>query len=218
MKPGTNCVTGTLLVLALCASLTGQTRVSDRPDDGAGTSPTTNLSSPTGTRSIIKPHDDSYVIGSGDVLAINVWNEPSLTRSSLVRPDGKISLPLVGEVQAAGQTPLLLEQNIAVKLRSYITEPQVTVMVQEINSQKYNILGRIAKPGSYLLSATTTVLDAIAQAGGFQDFAKQKDVYILRQNPGGGESRISFNYKDVIKGKHPEQNIKLEPRDTIVVP
>lgn len=92
------------------------------------------------------------------------------------------------------------------------------MIVLQINSQKFNILGRVIKPGSYSLSAATTVLDAIAEAGGFQDFAKQKDIYILRANANGGQTRIAFNYKDVIRGRHPEQNIRLEPHDTIVVP
>lgn len=163
--------------------------------------------------------DNSFIIGNDDVLSINVWNEPDFNKQSLpVRSDGKISLPLIGEVQAAGLTPLQLQQDIATKLHSYITQPDVTVIVLQINSQKFNILGRVAKPGSYSLTATTTVLDAIAEAGGFLDFAKQKEVYILRQNAGGGQSRLPFNYKDVIRGKHSEQNIKLEPHDTIIVP
>jgi polysaccharide export outer membrane protein len=165
-----------------------------------------------------KPHDDSFVIGNDDVLAINVWKEPDISRSVPVRSDGKISLPLVGEVQAAGRTPLKLEQEIASKLSSYISEPEVTVMVQQINSEKFNILGQVAKPGSYSLTGSATVLDAIALAGGFRDFAKQKSIYILRQKTDGTQARISFNYKDVVHGKHPEQNIKLEPRDTVVVP
>jgi polysaccharide biosynthesis/export protein len=162
--------------------------------------------------------DPSYVIGTDDLLAINVWNEPDLRQSVPVRPDGKISLPLIGDIQAAGLTPAQLQKDIAAKLKTYITHPDVTVIVQQINSKKYNILGRVAKPGSYPLSTTTTVLDAIARAGGFQDFAKEKDVYILREKVGGDETRIAFNYKDVIRGKHPEQNIKLKPGDTIVVP
>ncbi len=165
-----------------------------------------------------KPHDASFVIGNDDVLSINVWKEPDITRSIPVRSDGRISLPLVGELQATGRTPLQLEDDIAGKLRNYIADPEVTVMVQEIHSEKFNILGQIAKPGSYSLEVATTVLDAIAAAGGFRDFANQKGIYILRQNPGGGESRIAFNYKNVIKGKNSQQNIKLEPRDTIVVP
>lgn len=165
-----------------------------------------------------KPHETTFVIGNDDLLAINVWKEPDISRSIPVRSDGRISLPLVGEVQATGRTPLQLEEDIASRLRNYIAEPEVTVMVQEIRSQKINILGQVTKPGSYSLELVTTVLDAIAAAGGFKDFANVKGIYILRQNSGGGESRIAFNYKQVIKGKNPQQNLKLEPRDTIVVP
>jgi polysaccharide biosynthesis/export protein len=165
-----------------------------------------------------KAHDGSFVIGNNDQLSINVWGEPDVSKSIPVRSDGKISLPLVGELQAAGRTPLQLEADITNKLKSYISEPQVTVMVQQINSERFNILGQVTKPGSYSLSSGTTVLDAIAAAGGFRDFAKQKSIYVLREIPNGAPTRIAFNYKDMIKGKHPEQNIKLEPRDTIIVP
>ncbi len=165
-----------------------------------------------------KAHDDSFVIGNDDVLAINVWKEPDVSKSVPVRSDGKISLPLVGEVQAAGRTPLKLEQEIAARLKNYIAEPEVTVIVQQINSQKFNILGMVNKPGSYPISNSATVLDAIALAGGFRDFAKQKAIYVLRQNPGGGQTRLPFNYKEVVKGRNPAQNVKLQPRDTIVVP
>jgi polysaccharide biosynthesis/export protein len=161
---------------------------------------------------------DKFLIGNDDVLAINVWKETELSRSVPVRSDGKISLPLVGEVQASGETPRQLEQAIAVKLKNYISEPEVTVIVQQINSQKFNILGQVVRPGSYPLTNSIAVLDAIAVAGGFRDFAKKKSIYILRQKPEGGQSRITFNYKDVIEGKSAEQNIKLQPRDTVVVP
>ncbi|HEY6769250.1 MAG TPA: polysaccharide biosynthesis/export family protein [Candidatus Sulfotelmatobacter sp.] len=163
-------------------------------------------------------HDDSYVIGNDDVLSINVWKEPDISRSIPVRSDGKISLPLAGEVQAAGQTPLKLEKEIAGKLQNYISDPEVSVMVQQSNSQKFNILGQVAKPGTYAIANSPTVLDAVALAGGFRDFAKQKSIYILRQGPDGHEVRLPFNYKDVIKGKSLEQNVKIQPRDTIVVP
>jgi polysaccharide export outer membrane protein len=163
-------------------------------------------------------HDDAYVIGPSDVLAVNVWKEPDVSRTLPVRSDGKISLPLVGEVQAGGQTPKQLEQEIAKKLTSYISEPEVTVIVQETHSQRFNILGQVTKPGAYLLTNQMTVLDAIAMAGGFRDFAKQKSIYVLRQNADGTQARLPFNYKDVIKGKNTAQNVKLEPRDTIVVP
>jgi polysaccharide export outer membrane protein len=135
-----------------------------------------------------------------------------------VRSDGKISLPLAGEIQAGGETPKQLEREIASKLKSYIEEPEVTVIVQEIKSQRINILGQVARPGSYLLTNNMTALDAIAAAGGFRDFAKQKSIYILRQMPDGSQKRLPFNYKAVIQGQNPQQNVKLEPKDTIVIP
>lgn len=165
-----------------------------------------------------KAHDSTFVIGNDDVLAINVWKEPDISRSIPVRSDGKISLPLVGELQAAGRTPLQLEQEIAEKLKNYIGEPEVTVIVQQINSQKFNILGQVSHPGSYPMASAATVLDAIAVAGGFRDFAKQKSIYILRQNADGTQTRLPFSYKDVVKGRKTEQNVKLQPQDTIVVP
>lgn len=196
-----------LVLIVLTGSLWAQ--VPDARVPGAATS----LAESTTT-----PHDASFVIGNDDLLAINVWKEPELTRSIPVRLDGRISLPLVGEVQAAGRTPLQLEHDIAAKLRNYIDQPEVTVMIEKINSQKFNVLGQVMNPGSYSLTLATTVLDGIAAAGGFRDFAKQKDIYVLRQDSSGGQSRIAFNYREIIKGKHLEQNIKLEPRDTIVVP
>jgi polysaccharide export outer membrane protein len=162
--------------------------------------------------------DDTYVIGANDVLAINVWKEPDVSRSVPVRSDGKISLPLVGELQASGQTPRQLEQEITKRLLSYISEPEVTVIVTDSKSQKINILGMVAKPGAYLLTSSTTVLDAVALAGGFKDFAKQKSIYVLRQGTDGTQKRIPFNYKEVIKGKNPEQNIRLQAGDTVVIP
>ncbi len=165
-----------------------------------------------------KAHDDSYVIGVDDLLAVNVWKEPDVSRTVPVRSDGKISLPLAGELQASGTTPLQLEKAIAGRLQSYISEPEVTVIVQETRSQKFNILGMVARPGSYPLSNSVTVLDAIALAGGFRDFAKQKSMYVLRQGGDGKEVRLPFNYKDVVKGKNPEQNIRLQAKDTVVVP
>lgn len=185
---------------------------------GAAPAPGSNPAPPAASADAPKPHDDTFVIGNDDVLAINVWKEPDISRSIPVRSDGKISLPLVGEVQAAGRTPLKLEQDIAVRLKNYIAEPEVTVIVQQINSQKFNILGQVNRPGSYVIANSATVLDALAAAGGFRDFAKQKNIYVLRQNADGTQARIPFNYKEVVKGQHAEQNIKLQPRDTIVVP
>jgi polysaccharide biosynthesis/export protein len=208
---------GSLLII-FSASLMGQVPAPSQADHGLPNGTVTASSGTASVSSGSKAHDNSFVIGNDDHLAINVWKETDLTRSIPVRSDGKISLPLVGEVQAAGRTPLQLEEEITSKLTNYITNPEVTVIVEQINSQKFNILGQVTKPGSYSLATATTVLDAIAAAGGFRDFAKQKSIYILRQNANGGETRIAFNYKDVIQGKNPGQNIKLEPRDTIVVP
>lgn len=162
--------------------------------------------------------DDQYIIGPADVLAINVWKEAEISRSVPVRSDGRISLPLIGEVQAAGRTPRQLQEDIAKKLASFISEPDVTVIVQETHSQKFNVLGQVGRPGTFLLTDSTTVLDAIALAGGFRDFAKQKAIYILRQNSDGTQVRLPFNYKDVVRGKNVEQNVKLQARDTVVIP
>ena len=206
--------------LSLIAVLIGFPSTFLRGQAASDANPTSN----TGTQASLsnvdttKPHDSTFLIGNDDVLAINVWKEPDISRSIPVRSDGKISLPLVGEVQAAGITPLKLEQEIAARLKNYIAEPEVTVIVQQVNSQKFNILGQVNRPGSYPLATSPTVLDAIAVAGGFRDFAKQKAIYVLRQNPDGTQSRMPFNYKDVVKGHNPAQNVKLQPRDTIVVP
>lgn len=163
-------------------------------------------------------HSDDYVIGSDDVLAVNIWKEPEISRTVPVRPDGKITLPLIGDVQAGGLTPHKLQDNIAIGLRSYVSSPEVTVIVQEVKSLKFNIVGEIAKPGSYPLSQPTTVLDAIAIGGGLRDFAKESRIYVLRGNGDGSRSKLPFDYKQVIKGKKLSENIELHPGDTIVIP
>jgi polysaccharide export outer membrane protein len=208
---------GSLSAAAICFAMSSGLWAQAATQNTAA-APVTQNPATAQTTEATKAHDNTFVIGNDDVLAINVWKEPDVSRSVPVRSDGKISLPLVGEVQAAGRTPLALEQDIAAKLKNYIGEPEVTVIVQQINSQKFNILGQVTRPGTYPISNSATVLDALALAGGFRDFAKQKSIYILRQNPDGSQARLPFNYKDVVKGKNPEQNIKLQPRDTIVIP
>jgi polysaccharide biosynthesis/export protein len=165
-----------------------------------------------------KAHDQKYVIGNDDVLAISVWKEPDLTKAIPVRSDGKISLPLVGELQATGKTPMQLELDITEKLKNFITAPEVNVIVQQVNSRKFNVLGEVTKPGSYPLTASTTIMDALAIAGGLRDFAKKTGIYILRKGSDGRESRLNFNYKSFIKGKNSDQNVRIEPNDTIIVP
>jgi polysaccharide export outer membrane protein len=211
--------TRALAALAVCALLSGSlwAQALVGSEAGRANAPAKPSTDHAADISAAKPHDDNFVIGNEDVLAINVWKEPDISRSIPVRSDGKISLPLVGEVQAAGLTPLNLEKDIAGKLKNYISEPEVTVMVQQVNSQKFNILGQVVRPGSYVIANSPTVLDAVALAGGFRDFAKQKSIYVLRQG-GGGDSRIPFNYKDVSQGKNMSQNIRLQPGDTVIVP
>lgn len=161
---------------------------------------------------------EEFVIGTGDVLAINVWKETEISRVVPVRPDGKFSLPLIGEIQAGGRTTEQLQSEIAEKLKDYVSEPEVTVIVQEIRSQRFNVLGMVMHPGSFTLSQPMTVIDAIAVSGGFRDFAKQKDIYVLHRNPDGSQTRAPFNYKEVVKGHNPSQNVELRPNDTVVVP
>lgn len=161
--------------------------------------------------------DPNYVIGAQDVLDISVWKEAELTRSVPVRPDGKISMPLLNDVQAAGLTPMQLAAEITTNLKKFVTNPQVTVIVTQINSQRVYILGEAARPGAYPLLPGMTVLQALSSAGGFTMFANMKKIYVLRQE-GGKQEKFPFNYKDVIAGKHVEQNIPLKAGDQIVVP
>ena len=161
--------------------------------------------------------DPAYEIGAEDQLNISVWNEPNVSRTVPVRPDGKISLPLINDVQAAGLTPMQLAMTITEKLKKFIADPQVTVIVTGINSRRYYIVGEMNRAGAFPLLPNMTVLQALSSAGGFSQFAKQKSIYVLRIVD-GKSIKFPFNYKEVINGKSPEQNIVLKPGDTIVVP
>jgi polysaccharide export outer membrane protein len=160
----------------------------------------------------------TYVIGENDVLEIDVWKEKEISRTIPVRPDGKISLPLVGEMQASGMTPMQLQDDLTKRLKAYIENPEVTVIVTDPRSHQFNVVGEVNRPGSYQLSQAMTVLDAIAQSGGFKDFAKETKIYVLRPMPDGTRVRIPFNYKQVIKGRDMQENVALKPGDTVVVP
>lgn len=161
--------------------------------------------------------DPAYVIGPEDVLNINVWKETDMTRVVPVRPDGKISLPLINDVQAAGLTPLQLASSLTDKLRKFLTDPQVTVIVTAINSQRVFVVGEVLKAGAFPLLPGMTVLQALANAGGFTTFANVKKIHVMRV-VNGKHTDLAFNYREVIKGDKPDQNIKLEPGDTVVVP
>jgi polysaccharide biosynthesis/export protein len=162
--------------------------------------------------------DSDYKIGAQDVLRIDIWKEPDISRTAIpVRPDGKISLPLLNDIQAAGLTSMQLAGVIREGLTKYITSPQVTVTITEINSRRVYCQGEFLKPGALVLLPNMTALQAISSCGGFSQFAKIKNIYILRYE-GGKPKQYPFNYKDVIKGKKPEDNILLQPGDVIVVP
>jgi polysaccharide export outer membrane protein len=162
--------------------------------------------------------DPGYQIGTEDILAINVWHEAEMSRAVPVRPDGKISLPLAGEFQAAGLTPAQLESAIRTKLQTLMQNPQVTVMVQEVRSQRFSIMGEVNRPGAYPLNGRMTVLEAIAAAGGLRDFAKTKKMYILRRATDSATTRVKVDYKGMVEGKVDDPAMTLQPRDTVVVP
>lgn len=175
-------------------------------------------SADTPTQHVAGAKSDAYIIGPEDQVLINVWKEPELTRTVPVRPDGMISLPLLGDIKASGYTPVQLQDQITDALKKYVSDPQVTVIVTEVRSLSFNIVGEVNKPGFYPLTRPLTVLDAVAMAGGFKDFAKTKKVYVLRVDASGKEERLPFNYKAVIKGQDASQNVLLLPHDTVVVP
>jgi len=161
--------------------------------------------------------DSVYLIGPEDVLDVTVWKEPDMSRVVPVRPDGRISLPLINDIQAAGFSPEQLAATVAEKLRKFVTEPQVTVIVTAVNSQRVFVVGEVLRAGAFPLFPGMTVLQALGTAGGFTTFADVKKIHVLRIRD-GKQVELPFNYRDVLNGDKPEQNIRLEPGDTIVVP
>lgn len=159
----------------------------------------------------------NYVIGAQDVIDISVWKEPDVSRTVPVRPDGKISLPLLGDIQAAGVKPVELAAQITERLKKFFNDPQVTVIVLTINSLRFYITGEVNRAGAFPMLAETTVMQALASAGGFSQYANLKKIYVMR-NEDGKQVKFPINYPDLLKGNHPEQNIVLKPGDTIVVP
>lgn len=158
----------------------------------------------------------SYVIGPEDVLFVSVWKEPDLTNTLPVRADGMISLPLLNDVQAAGLTPMQLATSITDKLKKYVSDPHVTVVVTQMNSKRVYVMGEVLKTGPMNLLPDMTVLQALSGAG-FTQFANTKGIYVLR-NQAGKQTKIPVNYKKLVKGEAMDQNLVLQPGDTIVVP
>lgn len=158
----------------------------------------------------------NYVIGVEDVLAVVFWRDKELSAEVVVRPDGKISLPMLNDVMAAGMTPESLADVVAKAATKFVRDPGATVIVKEIRSRKVYIIGEVVKPGTFQLASEMNVLQAIGEAGGFIEGANKGDVIIVR-NESGKERRFKFNYNEVVKGKNPAQNIRLIPGDTIII-
>jgi polysaccharide biosynthesis/export protein len=203
MNRVTRFVVQMLMTTALASGLMGQA------DGAASKAPAEESTSPASS-------GPEYVIGADDTLHIAVWKEPDLTATLPVRPDGKISLPLLNDVPAAGLTPLQLGASITEKLRKYIADPRVTVVVTAMNSRRVFVTGEVVHTGAMPLLPNMTMLQALSSAG-FTQFASVKNIYLLRTE-NGKQVKLPFNYKEVVKGNHPEQNIMLKPGDTVVVP
>lgn len=182
------------------------------PPDKTTDSPRTlpNSTGPGGSGAPVDPN--TYVIGPEDVLAISVFHEQDLSRMETVRPDGKITMPLIGDMQAEGLTPERFRAQLKQALSTYINSPDVTITIMQVNSKRYTIAGQVVRPGQVALVLPIHVFDALSSVG-FKDFANTKKIVIIR-----GKDRLKFNYNDVLHGKHLEQNILLEPGDTIYVP
>jgi polysaccharide export outer membrane protein len=210
---------GLALALVLLPAAAAGQATPQKPSDARVTEAMNRVepAAPEATTAVRRDADE-YVIGADDVLAIDVWREPEVSRVEPVRPDGKITLPLVGEIQASGETTKSLQSAIAKKLANYIHQPAVTVIVQQARSHRFNIIGEVARPGSYALGSRMTVLDAIAVAGGFREFAKVTRIYVVRRRADGSSVRLRFNYKDAVRGDRQSLDRQLESGDTIIVP
>ena len=209
-------VVGAAMMVAVSGMAQDSKKTSETP---AAESPAPAKSAqPAARQSNSQMDNKTYVIGENDILDVDVWKEKEISRAIPVRPDGKISLPLIGEIQASGMTPLQLQEDIAQRLKGFLANPEVTVIVTDPRSHHFNVVGQVARPGTFPLTESMTVLDAIALTGGFRDFAKQTKIYVLRPMPDGSRARLPFNYKDAIKGKNLQNNVTLKPGDTIVVP
>jgi len=195
------------------AAAAGQPAAGQQPGAPAPASPTRQPAAPQSA-----PVPPGYVIGPEDVLSVLYWREKDLSVDEVVvRPDGMISLPLLNDVKAAGLTPEQLRATVQEAARTYLEDPNVTVVVRTIHSRKVFITGQVAKPGPYPLTAPTTVLQLIAMAGGLSEFADGKHISIMRTE-GGRTLSLKFNYNDVSRGRQLQQNIELKPGDTVVVP
>jgi len=183
---------------------------------GSATWAQNSPSSPSESKQALPQVSPAYIIGPDDTLSVSVWKEPDLTATLPVRADGMISLPLLNDVQAAGLTPMQLAASITDKLKKFVSDPRVTIIVTQMNSQRVYVTGEVMHSGAMNLTPDMTVLQALATAG-FSQFANTKGIYVLR-NENGTQKGFPVNYKKLIKGEGNDQNIALKPGDTIVVP
>ena len=165
----------------------------------------------------VRAEESSYLIGPGDVIDISVWKDEALTKSVVVLPDGRMSFPLIGELQAAGRPLSEIKAEVEEKIKPYVPEPTVSVEVKQVNSMLVYVIGRVNQPNRFMLNTNVNVLQALAMAGGFNPFAKRSKIRVLRQE-GGKTLSFKFDYDDVVEGKHLEQNIVLLRGDVVVVP
>jgi polysaccharide export outer membrane protein len=201
---------GVLLLVGVVASAAAA-QANPKPSDEAKAAPADKVQSEP-----VSVAGPDYKIGPEDMLHVSVWKEPDLTETLPVRPDGKISLPLLDDVQASGLTPTQLADAISTKLKKYLSDPRVTVIVTAMNSQKIYVLGEVTHSGTMPLQPNMTILQALASAG-FTQFANTKGIYVLRTD-NGKQQKIPVNYKALLKGASIDQNLVLRPGDTIVVP
>jgi polysaccharide export outer membrane protein len=170
---------------------------------------------------VVRTEDDpsnAYAIGIGDVLEISVWKNPELAVTTPVRPDGRISVPLLGDIQASGMTPLALRQTLTDRFKEYVTAPGVSVVIKEINSRKVFVTGEVKSPGSYDLQPRTKLMQAVAMAGGLTPYAKRKVIVLRDSRDGKDDRRYEVDLDDVVSGKKPADNLVLLPGDTLVIP
>ncbi len=202
-----------LAAILMCASAFAWAQEATAPEPAPVQAPKAESGAGAPGRNLPASVDpNKFDLGAEDVLFIRVWRENDLTGTHVIRPDGKITLPLIGEVTAAGLTPAALQKELTASFSKFINNPQVTVQVQAVRSKRYYVTGEVFRPGAYPLVVPTTVFDAITLAGGFREFANKKNITIAR-----GKDRLKFNYKQVMSGKNLTQNILLQDGDTIIV-
>jgi polysaccharide export outer membrane protein len=209
-------VTALVCVLTAPVVVLGAVAPAEGPQQGGPSAPAP-AARPRGAESASAVAPAGYVIGPEDVLTILFWKEKDISGDVIVRPDGRISTPLLNDVQAAGLTPEELRVRLNEEASHYIEDPNATVVVKQINSRRVFIMGEVEKPGVYTLTGPMTVLQLIANAGGFKEYAKRDGIVIMRNEP-GQQVQLAFDYNEVVRGKKLQQNVALKPGDTVVVP